>query len=213
MAERYVVLFGLRARVGSKLWKTLKGIQLIIKNLPAPSRSRVELPTLLWHTSPNFSERAAKIDLVVLHDTEGPYSSAINWLSNPKAQASAHVVLREDGKEATQLVPYSKKAWSCVDFNSRSLNLEMAGKKSVGYGAAELDAAARIVAYWCALYAIPVRHAVGGSGSGITFHQELGVAGGNHSDPGFNKAQKAAFISTVKSYSGRGFIPGRWGHA
>lgn len=175
----------------------------------------VTLPHLLQAPTTNYSTRspASKIELVVIHDTEGTYGAAINWLRNPEAQASAHVVLREDGKEATQLVRWSKKAWACVAFNSPSLNLEMAGKASVGYGAAEIDAAARITAYWCHLYSIPVKRARGGSGAGITFHQELGSAGGGHHDPGWTDAQRDAFVAKVKEHSGHGFSPATWGKA
>ena len=98
-------------------------------------------------------------------------------------------------------------------FNSRSLNLEMAGKATVGYGAGEIDAAARIVAYWCHVYKIPVRHAEGGAGAGITFHQELGTAGGGHHDPGWTAAQRTTFVAKVASYSKGGFSPSTWGKA
>jgi hypothetical protein len=178
-------------------------IGVVVRTLPP----KTILPPLLQHPSQNYSIRGVPIDLVVLHDTEGAYSAAVSWLSNPAAQASAHVVLREDGKQATQLVRWSKKAWSCVNFNSRSLNLEMAGKASVGYSAAEIESAAAIVAYWCKLYKIPVRDALGGKQSGITFHQDLGVAGGGHHDPGWSAAQKASFIEKVKVCSGSGFSP------
>lgn len=198
---------GLTAAWLKKNHKRVVGV--VVKTLPP----KTQLPKLLQHPSPNRSNRTSPIDLIVLHDTEGSYGAAVNWLSNPQAQASAHVVLREDGKEATQLVPWSKKAWSCVAFNSRSLNLEMAGKASVGYGAAEIDAAASIVAYWAKLYSIPIRDAIGGKQSGITFHQDLGAEGGGHHDPGWNASQKAAFISKVKAKSRVGFSPSRWGRA
>lgn len=202
---------GLPRRIPAWAWKWLKWRQQTAGETPAPAPVPVALPKLLQHPSPNYSTRTVKISLVVLHDTEGPYASAVTWLSNPKAQASAHVVLREDGKEATQLVRWSKKAWACVAFNGQSLNLEMAGKASVGYSAAEIDAAARIVAYWCHLYSIPAQRAIGGRGSGITFHQELGVAGGGHHDPGWTDAQRDAFVAKVRAHSGQGFSPASWG--
>lgn len=208
MANRYVKVLGSRVRVGSTLYKWFK------KNAPRllpATTTTVKLPPLTWTASPNFSTRTTKINLVVIHDTEGPYAGSVSWLCNPKAGASAHVVLSEDGSSATQIVQWSKKAWACMAFNSRSLNLEMAGKASVGYSAAEIDAAARITAYWCHLYAIPVQRALDGSGPGITFHQELGVAGGGHHDPGWTDAQRNAFVSKVKAHWGHGFSPATWG--
>jgi len=193
-------------------WRRLHPRQLIrTLSITAEPSSAVQLPKLVQSSTPNQSLRGSKIDLVVMHDTEGPYAGSVSWLKNPASQASAHVVLREDGKEATQLVPFSKKAWACVSFNSRSLNLEMAGKASVGYSAAEIDAAARIVAYWCRRYQLPVQNALGGTRPGITFHQDLGAAGGGHHDPGWTSAQKSSFIAKVKTHSGHGFTPSPWG--
>lgn len=205
---KYVRVLGTRVRVGGSLYKWLKKYYPAV--LPKLTTT-VKLPTLAQASSPNYSTRSTKINLVVIHDTEGPYAGSVSWLCNPKAQASAHVVLNETGTEATQLVPWSKKAWACMAFNSRSLNLEMAGKASVGYSAAEIDAAARIAAYWCHLYSIPVQRALDGSGAGITFHQELGTAGGGHHDPGWTDAQRNAFVSKVKAHSGHGFQPATWG--
>ena len=63
-----------------------------------PPPQGVNLPPLIFKTSPNKSSRhGTAVHLVVVHDTEGGYQGAISWLCNPKAQASAHVVLREDG--------------------------------------------------------------------------------------------------------------------
>lgn len=211
LPEGWVVIGGGIWRRGSAGWKWAKKNLVTKKPKPSPVQPVAVLPKLLQAPSPNFSSRTTKIDLVVVHDTEGPYAGAVSWLRNPAAQASAHVVLREDGQEASQLVRWSKKAWACVAFNSPSLNLEMAGRASVGYSDAQIDAAARIVAYWCRLYSIPARHASGGKGRGITFHQELGAAGGGHSDPGWSSEQRDAFITRVKSYSGHVFSPATWG--
>ena len=207
--KQFVVIGGGLWLRGSKAWLWAKR-NLTPRRL-ASTTTAVPLPPLVQHPSPNYSTRTRPISLVVIHDTEGPYLSAVNWLSNPAAQASAHVVLREDGQAATQLVRWSKKAWACVAYNSQSLNLEMAGRASVGYSDAEIDAAARIAAYWCSLYKIPVARARNGVGAGITFHQELGVAGGGHTDPGWTDAQRDAFVARVKTHSGSGFSPSVWG--
>jgi N-acetyl-anhydromuramyl-L-alanine amidase AmpD len=172
---------------------------------------KVTLPKLVQKSSPNFSARSTTIDLVVLHDTEGGYAGAVSWLCNPKAQASAHVVLREDGLEATQLVPYAQKAWACEAYNSQSLNLEMAGFAAKGYPAFQLRVAARIVAFWCRLYKIPARYSQGNR-SGVTFHQDLGVIGGGHHDPGFSLAKKLWFVALVKLELRRGGFLARWGN-
>ena len=176
----------------------------------------VVLPPLNYVQSPNQSSRTTAIRTVVLHDTEGSYSGAVNWLCNPKAQASAHVVLREDGLEATQLVPYNHKAWACVAYNNQSLNIEMAGLASTGYGDSELRHAARIVAFFLHKYNLPAVHvkpdARGVLGKGWSLHQDLGTLGGGHHDPGFSPSKAWWFGQLVKAELARsGFRP-VWGY-
>ena len=62
--------------------------------------------------------------LVVVHRPVGSYKSAVEVLCSPGHEASAHIVVREDGKEATQLVGWGRKAWACKLFNSPSENVE-----------------------------------------------------------------------------------------
>ena len=168
------------------------------------------LPELKTRLSQNYSQRLQPIHLVVVHDTEGPYDGAVSWLCNPTAEASAHVVLREDGREATQLVPYAKKAWSCAAFNSASLNLEMAGHADRGYPEEQLLVAARIVAFWCHKFGLPARLS-NGLNPGVTFHQLLGVAGGGHHDPGFTRLKMLWFVRRVKAELARGGFRAEWG--
>lgn len=61
--------------------------------------------------SPNFSTRSTSIELVVIHTCEGGYSGCVSWLRNPRAQVSAHYVVKEDGSEVSQLVDENRKAW------------------------------------------------------------------------------------------------------
>jgi N-acetylmuramoyl-L-alanine amidase len=50
--------------------------------------------------------------MIVLHDTAGRLTkgSAVAWLRDPKAKASAHVVVERDGS-VTQLVAFDRVAW------------------------------------------------------------------------------------------------------
>src|SRR4051795_6534996 len=96
---------------------------------PAP----IVLPPLVWHASPNFSSRRGTlIDLLVYHETAGSYKSAVSWLCTPTVyapdgrvisgpDASAMGVLREDGKEFTQLVHVKDKAWAQAAYNARAI--------------------------------------------------------------------------------------------
>jgi N-acetyl-anhydromuramyl-L-alanine amidase AmpD len=171
----------------------------------------VVLPPLKQRLSPNQSSRhGTPITLAVLHDMEGSYAGSVSWLCNPEAEASAHICLKGDGSEATQLVPYAKKAWACEAFNAPSLNLEMEGFASKGYLSHELRVAARIIAFWCHTYGIPARLS-DGSRPGIAVHQDLGAAGGGHHDPGFSRAKKLWFIGLVKAELKRGGFVKEWG--
>lgn len=177
-----------------------------------PSQPGVSLPPLKTRWSPNYSSRnGAEVRLVVVHDTEGGYDGSVAWLCNPRARASAHVVLREDGLEATQLVPWNQKAWSCVDFNGVSDNLELAGFSSKWYSLSQLRRAARIVAFRLHKRNLPAVWARNGSGKGFCRHYDLGAAGGGHSDPTTSTVKWLAFVALVKLEAQRGHFRAEWG--
>ncbi len=174
--------------------------------------SPIVLPPLKERPTPNRSSRhGGRVSLIVVHDTEGGYEGSIEWLCNPAAQASAHIVLREDGGEATQLVPWDEKAWSCVAFNSVSENLELAGFAARWYGLRELQVAARIVAFRLRKRGLPARWATGGRGLGFCRHADLGVAGGGHHDPTTSIAKWLLFVAMVKHEYARGGFRRVWG--
>ena len=61
--------------------------------------------------TPNFStETENSVELIVLHHTGGTYESAVNWLTNPNANVSAHVVIAKDG-ERTVLASPRTRTW------------------------------------------------------------------------------------------------------
>lgn len=172
------------------------------------------LPPLKWLQSPNFSSRTAKLDLLVIHDCQGGYQGSIAtfeqaYSGNP---VSAHLVLREDGGEATQMVAYGKKAWHCCAYNSRSIGIEMAGFEEKGYADSEWGATAEITAYLCHRFGIPPRWAPHGDGAGVCRHLDLGAAGGGHVDPTQDPAVWASFVARVKTlYDAGGFPAQPWG--
>lgn len=77
----------------------------------------------IWRASPNSSSRGAtKPSMVIIHTCEGSYSSCWSWLTNSAAGVSAHYVVKEDGKEISQLVRESSRAWHIAANYNCSLN-------------------------------------------------------------------------------------------
>ena len=142
------------------------------------------LPHVLQRPSPNYSPSLIAHDLVIVHDEEGESAGSIAWLCDPRAKASAHLCLNDDGSEVTQLVPLQYKAWAQCAFNSRGVSLEMPGYADKGIPEGRLRAAAVIVAWLCREYGIPPVWAQGGNGRGVCCHNDLGAAGGGHHDIG-----------------------------
>lgn len=82
-----------------------------IKNhiLKAASKSNA----ITFDESPNHSGKFAEElpDTIVIHYTAGgSLESSVSWLKNPRAKASAHVVIGKSG-EIVQLIPFNVKAW------------------------------------------------------------------------------------------------------
>ncbi|MDN5332206.1 MAG: N-acetylmuramoyl-L-alanine amidase [Tepidanaerobacteraceae bacterium] len=65
-----------------------------------------------WTPSPNFTvgRKGKKIIAIVDHITAGFMPGCLNWLCNPKAQASAHYLVTRDGR-IFQLVKDENTAW------------------------------------------------------------------------------------------------------
>jgi N-acetyl-anhydromuramyl-L-alanine amidase AmpD len=78
------------------------------------------------YDSPNQSERGATISGLVVHNTDSSFDSAVSWLCNPAAQASAHLVIGRNGKVAC-LVDLSKKAWHAGNgrVNATTIGIEV----------------------------------------------------------------------------------------
>ncbi len=158
------------------------------------------LPPLRWTPSPNFSSRGgAHVRLIVAHDCEGSYLGSVSWFAQTRSSVSAHLVLREDGGEATQMVAWGNKAWHACAFNSDSEGIEMAGIAAKGFGAPEWAAAAAIVAWRLKENGLPCRWAEHGVGLGYCSHHDLGTAGGGHDDPTTDPKVWAMFMGLVEA--------------
>ena len=160
----------------------------------------LRLPPLRSTPSPNYSARGGqRVRAVIVHSCEGNYAGAINWFAQARSQVSAHIVLREDGGEATQCVAFANKAWACCAFNAVTENIEAAGFEAKGFADAEWGALAAIVAFRLHMNGLPCRWAEKGIGEGYARHYDLGPAGGNHCDPTTDSATWEAFMRLVEA--------------
>lgn len=83
--------------------------------------------------SPNFNDRDAAVDMLVLHYTGmKTCAEALGRLCDPAAEVSAHYLIDEDGT-VSQLVAEDKRAWHAgvsswrghANINSRSVGIEI----------------------------------------------------------------------------------------
>ena len=129
------------------------------------------------------------VDMIIIHDIEGSYGSAIQVFQRPGFEASAHYVVSYGG-DVTQMVREHDIAWHAGnwDYNTRAIGIEHEGFAWTPglYTTAEYDASARIAASICSRWGVPLdrTHVIG--------HNEVpdpnnpGLYGGvdHHSDPG-----------------------------
>lgn len=164
------------------------------------------LPPLVYLPTPNRSYRlGARVNGIVIHETEGGFAGAVSWLRNPIADASAHAVLREDGMLLAQLVPWSgmrSNAWHAANANRYTIGLELAGFTANPNKPEQLARAARIVGWWCHTYGVPTHQGDRYGHNGIVRHRDLGAYGGGHHDPG--GFDWSAFLAAVAAEVRRG---------
>jgi hypothetical protein len=100
------------------------------------------------------------VQLIVIHDIEGTYGSAIQYFQDPAAQASAHYVVSDNG-DITQMVHEKDIAWHAGnwDYNTRAIGIEHEGYAYVQptwYTAAMYQASAKLIASICSRWGVPM---------------------------------------------------------
>ena len=127
---------------------------------------------MILRPSPNFDERDAAVEFLVLHYTGMPTAqSAIDLLRSPEAKVSSHYVVDEDGAVYC-LVPEEKRAWHAgISYwrGHRMLNDASIGIEIVNPGhewgyrpfpAAQMDAVRELCLGILSRHAIPARNVV-----------------------------------------------------
>lgn len=120
---------------------------------------------IIPHPSPNFGERRGPSapDLVVLHYTAMETAEdALERLSAPEHEVSAHYLIAEDGR-IFQLVDEEQRAWHAGagdwagnhDVNSASIGIELANPGNAPFAAPLMDALEGLLADIMSRRAIP----------------------------------------------------------
>lgn len=163
----------------------------------------IEMPRVRQTPTPNYAPTPIVHDLVIVHMMEGGYAGSVAWLCEPRAGASAHLCMSEDGSEVSQLVPLSMKAWAQCQFNSRGVSIEMPGFTAKGVPDNRLRTLAKITSWLLRAYGIPCQWARGGQGRGYCSHHDLGERGGGHVDIcGIGDATWVKFEAFIKEAYG-----------
>jgi N-acetyl-anhydromuramyl-L-alanine amidase AmpD len=131
------------------------------------------------------------IDKIIIHVTQGSWSSALNWFQNPRAGASAHYTVRSSDGYLGQSVAEKDICWHAGNwsYNQTSIGIEHEGfvNDPSWFTEAMYDVSAQLSAYLVNKYGIPLDRAH------ILGHNEVsdpyapGQYGGvtNHTDPGY----------------------------
>jgi N-acetylmuramoyl-L-alanine amidase len=102
-----------------------------------------------------------RIQYIIIHDTEGSYTSTINLFKNSNAFVSAHYVIRSSDGAITQMVPTADVAWHAGNWwvNMHSIGIEHEGVAIDGaswYTEAMYRSSAALVRYLAARYQVPL---------------------------------------------------------
>ncbi|MGH3086629.1 MAG: N-acetylmuramoyl-L-alanine amidase [Rubrobacteraceae bacterium] len=121
--------------------------------------------------------KSHRINKVVIHVVEGSWSSAINWFKDPRAKVSAHYTVRSSDGFIGQSVREKDIAWHAGNWpvNQTSIGIEHEGygdQPARWFTPRMYNSSARLTAYLCRKYKIPIRRAANTSQSGILAHRQ-----------------------------------------
>lgn len=164
-------------------------------------------------------ESSHPINKIVIHVTQGSWSSAINWFRDSRAGVSAHYTVRSSDGFIGQSVQEKDIAYHAGNwpYNQTSIGIEHEGyvSQSRWFTDAMYRSSARLTAYLCKKYKIPIdrKHIIG--------HNQVPYA--THTDPGRywnwtkymnlvrNYAGSSAYKQVVDNASRRFRASGAWG--
>jgi N-acetyl-anhydromuramyl-L-alanine amidase AmpD len=111
--------------------------------------------------TPDGQAASMKISYIIIHDTEGSYTSAINTFQNPASKVSANYVIRSSDGAVTEMVRPQDVSWDADNWyiNTHGINIETEGfaaQGAVWYTPAMYSSCAALVRYLAARYHIPL---------------------------------------------------------
>ncbi len=150
--------------------------------IPADAAPPSWYPAMRWvpASAQNFEvgRAGATITHIVIHATDGRYAGTLAWFQDPRADLSAHYVIRASDGQITQAVVEADTAFHARGFNRQSIGIEHEFDPSagIGYTQAAYRGSATLVCAIARRYGIPLdrRHVIG--------HDE--VPNTDHADPG-----------------------------
>jgi N-acetyl-anhydromuramyl-L-alanine amidase AmpD len=155
-------------------------------------------PQIDWYpASPNNYDvgRTMPITQIVIHETDGPWYSAVNWFQNPRSQVSAHYLVRAWDGDVLQFVAEADTAFHARPANAWTIGIEHEFDPYHGIYHTDVQyrASATLVCAIARRYGIPIdrQHIVG--------HRE--IPGADHSDPG-PSWNWSYYMSLVRGCSG-----------
>lgn len=154
----------------------------------------VDYPRATWvpAASTNFTvanrPHDYPIDMIVIHDIEGSYASAISAFQDPSRHGSAHYVISYHG-QVTQMVSEKDIAWHAAnwDYNTRAIGIEHEGYASKNlYTIPEYRASAELAGSICSRWGVPMdrAHIIGHYQVPDPNHPGLFGGTDHHTDPG-----------------------------
>ncbi len=159
---------------------------------------------LATYHSPNFDERPAmeRIRALVIHTTEGPWPSDVEWLCSPSSRVSCHFVIAPDGA-VFRLVDTEMRAWHAgitqfgglTNWNDFSIGIELSHRQGRSIGPVQKSALSKLSAQLIQKYAI--------SPGFVVTHRQIASPRGRKRDPSdFIDQDFALWVKSL--YSGAG---------
>jgi N-acetylmuramoyl-L-alanine amidase/Papain-like cysteine protease AvrRpt2 len=135
------------------------GPALIASGLDAPTPEDPFASRFEPAATSNYRVTAGQaIRRIIIHITDGGrrIAGTIEWFQNPKSKVSAHYVIGQDG-EIVQMVRHADVPRHAHDASAEAIGIEhVANTKGLKPTTAQYEASARLVAWLCNRYAIPI---------------------------------------------------------